>query len=411
MRISAAEDRGQVDLAAADLFDAGLYSDGDPHSIWAEMRENAPLHRQTLKDGRSFASVTRYEDACKVLGDSSAFTSERGSLLEQLGRDDAASGQMLVSTDAPRHTALRRPLQKAMTPRALAGSADRVRAAARRVLEPGLDGTPFDLAAAAFEFPMNFTGALMGLPEADWADLVSWTSMAAAPDDPEFKVGSRGATLAIAHHELFSYFAAQAKSRPTGDGDLLDVLSTMDADGAPLNQAEIVYNCYSLLLGANATTPHAFTGTVSALMADPASFAAVRKDPELVQSLVEEGLRWTSPASSFLRHALDDVELSGGLVNAGEAVAVWIGSANRDPGVFEDPYRFDVRRTPNRHISFGFGPHYCLGAHLARMALRALFTEFFALVSEIAPAGDVRHTRSNFVAGISKMPVRIRTRA
>ncbi|HKN57015.1 MAG TPA: cytochrome P450 [Amycolatopsis sp.] len=395
-----------VELSTVDLFDTGLYADGDPHPVWTTMRETAPLHRQTLKDGRSFASVTRYADACKVLGDSKAFTSERGSLLEQLGRGDAAAGQMLVSTDAPRHTALRRPLQKAMTPRALAASADRVRLAARRVLEPGLGGGSFDLAKSAFEFPMTFTGALMGLPEADWPDLVRWTSMAAAPEDPAFRIGSRGATLAIAHHELFSYFAVQAKERPLGDGSLLDLLSTMDADGAPLTEAEIVYNCYSLLLGANATTPHAFTGTVLALLAHPDQAEAARQNPSLVQPLVEEGLRWTSPANSFLRHAVDDIELSGGLVNAGEAVAVWVGSANRDPDVFEDPFRFDIERTPNRHIAFGFGPHYCLGAHLARMALRALFAEFLRLRS-IELAGDVRHTRSNFVAGISSMPVRI----
>ncbi|WP_370944087.1 cytochrome P450 [Amycolatopsis sp. cg5] len=394
-----------VDLSTVDLFDPTLYSDGDPHPIWTVMRETAPLHRQTLKDGRSFASVTRYADACKVLGDSKAFTSERGSLLEQLGHGDAAAGQMLVSTDAPRHTALRRPLQKAMTPRALAASADRVRAAARRVIET----TDGDLAKTAFEFPMTFTGALMGLPEADWTDLVQWTSMAAAPDDPAFRIGSRGATLAIAHHELFSYFATQAKERPLGDDSLLDILSTMDADGAPLIEAEIVYNCYSLLLGANATTPHAFTGTVLALLDHPEQLEAARRDPSLVDSLVEEGLRWTSPANSFLRHAVDDIELSGGVVNAGEPVAVWVGSANRDPEVFEYPFRFDIRRTPNRHITFGFGPHYCLGAHLARMALRALFTEFLETVEHIELDGPVGHTRSNFVAGISTMPVRIKS--
>jgi cytochrome P450 len=405
MRITAAEHQADVDLDSVDLFDPGLYADGDPHSIWAVMRESAPLHRQVLRDGRAFASVTRYRDASRVLGNAREFTSERGSLLCQLGQGDASAGQMLVSSDPPRHRELRRPLQRAMSPRALAAASDGIRAAVRRVLAPGRTGEPFDLAVAALDFPMMFTGALMGFPEPDWPDLVRWTTMAAAPEDPAVKIGSGAATLAIAHHELFSYFSTAAKERPNGSGDLLDLLSTMDTE------AETVYNCYSLLLGANATTPHAFTGTLLALMAHPDQLAMAQRDPELVPSLVEEGLRWTSPAGSFLRHALQDVELDGGRVKAGEAVAVWVGSANRDAAVFEDPYRFDIRRTPNAHLAFGYGPHYCLGAHLARMALQALFGELLANVAVIEPAGEIRHTRSNFVAGISSMPIRMVVRA
>ena len=401
MRITTAERSATVDLDAVNLFDADLYADGDPHSVWAALRERAPLHRQVLPDGRSFASVTRYRDACRVLGNTREFTSERGSLLNQLGHGDASAGQMLVSSDPPKHTDLRRPLQRALSPRALAAAADRVRAAAAKVLEPGLDGEPFDLATAAYHFPMMFTGALMGFPEPDWPDLVRWTTMAASPEDPATQIRNAGATLAIAHHELFHYFAGQVKTRPNGSGDLLDILAWGYTD------AEAVYNCYSLLLGANATTPHAFTGTVLALLNHPDQYALAREDTTLVASLVEEGLRWTSPASSFLRHATEDVTLSGGPVRAGEAVAVWVGSANRDADVFDDPFRFDVRRARNTHISFGVVPHYCLGAHLARMALRALCTEFLTRVESIELTGPIRHTRSNFVAGISSMPVRM----
>jgi cytochrome P450 len=125
-----------------------------------------------------------------------------------------------------------------------------------------------------------------------------------------------------------------------------------------------------------------------------------------VPALVEEGLRWTSPASSFLRHAVHDVELSGGRVERGDAVAVWIGSANRDEAVFVEPYRFDVRRADNRHIAFGFGPHYCLGATVARLTLRIFFEEVLELIEELQLAGPVRRLRSNFVAGFAELPVR-----
>jgi cytochrome P450 len=259
--------------------------------------------------------------------------------------------------------------------------------------------------------PMAVAGLLMGLPEQDWARLVQWTNMAAAPEDPEFRLASAGATLAVAHHQLFQYFAEQVERRRGTEGeDAIGLLMTMQAGQNPLSTQEIVVNCYSILLGATATTPHTVAGTVLALIENPEQFEAVRDDRSLLPGLVEEGLRWTSPANSFLRYAVEDVELSGGLVLAGSAVAVWVGSANRDDEVFADPYRFDVTRADNRHIAFGFGPHYCLGAAVARLTLRVFFEEVFDTVTEFRLAGEPRHLVSNFVAGLSSLPVSTRSR-
>ncbi|MFH0240852.1 cytochrome P450 [Streptomyces sp. HK10] len=402
-----------VDPAAFDLFDPESYATGDPHPAWAAMRAHAPLHRQELPDGREFVSVTRHADVCRVLGSHREFTSERGSLLQQLGQGEAAAGKMLVATDPPRHGELRRPLNRMLTGKGLDASRELVCEAARAVFRPPADGEVWDLAACAAELPMAVAGALMGLPPGDGPRLLKWTGMAAAPQDPAFRVHSAKATLAIAHHELFTYFSEQVRVRENGfraEGpDLVQYLMEIPAGDAPLSREEVILNCYSLLLGANATTPHTVSGTVVALMENPGQYRLVREDPSLVPGLVEEGLRWTSAAGSFLRHAVTDVELSGGTVRAGEAVAAWVGSANRDERVFTCPYRFDVTRSDNRHIAFGFGPHYCLGAAVARLTLNAFFAEVVERVEEFEPAGEPVHLASNFVAGITRLPVRVRS--
>ncbi|WP_338700447.1 cytochrome P450 [Streptomyces sp. Q6] len=412
MRIAGAPVAGQaVDPAAADLFDPEFHASGDPHALWAHLREHAPLHRQVLPDGRWFWSVTRYDDVCRVLGDHREFTSERGSVLTQLGHDDVSSGKMLVSTDPPRHSELRRPMNRKVTARALADWEDRIRRAVTEFLAPALDGGAWDVAERAYRLPMTVAGALMGVPEKDWDDLVRWTAMAAAPDDAEFRIGSPAATLAVAHHQTFEYFAAQVRERRkrSGEGpaeDLIGHLMTMSAGDAPLTDEEVIYNCYSILLGANATTPHTVSGTLLALSEHPDQLRKAAGDPDaVIPSLVEEGLRWTSPASSFLRYAVQDTELAGGRVAAGDAVAVWVGSANRDERVFADPYRFDVLRDDNRHIAFGYGPHYCLGAPLARITFRVLFDEFFRAFRSVETAGPARHLRSVFIAGLTHLPV------
>lgn len=411
MRIPSAPP-GPPDPAGIDLFDPHVHAEGDPHAVWTHLRAHAPLHRQTLPDGRAFWSVTRYHDACRVLSDHREFTSERGSLLHQLGRRDAAGGRMLVATDPPRHTELRRPLNRLFAPGARAGLEQRLRTAARWVLAPAAAPGEWDLAERAQALPTAVAGAVLDLPEEDWPELFRWTASAAAPDDPDLRVGgSSAATLAVAHHQLFAYFTDQvAQRRGTAGEDVIRLLMSMRVGDRPLTDEEIVVNCYSVVLGANATTPHTVSGTVQALMDHPEVFRAVARDPSLVPGLVEEGLRWTSPASSFLRHAVKDTELSGGVVPAGDAVAVWVGSANRDERVFTDPFRFDPSRTGNRHIAFGFGPHYCLGAAVARQTLRIFFEEVFERVAEFRPAGESRRLVSNFVAGLARLPVHTRPR-
>ncbi|MFJ8747339.1 cytochrome P450 [Embleya sp. NPDC127516] len=397
-----------VDLDRVDLFDLDLYTSGDPHPIWDVMRAKAPLHHQVLPDGREFWSVTRYDDVCRVLGDHREFTSERGTVVTHLGVDDVAAGKLLTSTDPPRHTQVRRAIGAKLTARAVAPWEDRIRQSVARFLEPALDGGTWDLAEQALRLPAIVTGPLLGIPERDWDELVQLTAMVTAPSDPHFKHGSEAATLAISHHELVTYVTDRVKRRrSTGgeDGSLLDHLMSVRAGGAPLTDEEIALDGYSILLGANVTTPHTVSGTVLALIERPEQFDKVRADPSLVPNLVEEGLRWTSAACNFMRYAVRDTRIGEGTIPAGGATVAWIGSANRDETRFTDPHTFDVTRNASRQVAFGFGPHYCIGGPLARMTLRIFFEELFRRFGSIELGGEPQHLRSYFIAGMTHLPI------
>lgn len=404
----------EIDLDRIDLFDLDLYSFGDPHPVWDAMRLRAPLHRQVLPDGREFWSVTRYDDVCRVLGDHREFTSERGTVVTHLGTDDVAAGRLMTSTDPPRHTQVRRAIGRHLTARAVAPWEERIRRAVVRFLAPALDGEPFDLAEQALRLPAIVTGPILGIPERDWDELVRLTAMVTAPSDPHFRLGGEAATLAISHHELVTYVTDWVKRRRGeggADGSLLDRLMTVHAGDAPLTDEEIALDGYSILLGANVTTPHTVSGTVLALVERPDQFAKARADPSLVPNLVEEGLRWTSAACNFMRYAVHDTPIGGGTIPARGAVVAWIGSANRDATRFPDPHTFDLTRNAKAQIAFGFGPHYCVGAPLARLTLRIFFEELLRHTGTIELDGEPEHLRSYFIAGMTHLPVVARKRA
>ncbi|MGA4844510.1 cytochrome P450 [Streptomyces sp. G45] len=399
----------EVDLDGLDLFDLDLYTSGDPHPVWDAMRDRAPLHHQVLPDGREFWSVTRYDDVCRVLGDHREFTSERGTTPTHVGVDDPAAGVLLTSTDPPRHTEVRRPIGTRLTARAVKSWEDSIRATIVRFLAPALDGEPFDLAERALLLPAMVTGPLLGIPEKDWAELVQLTAMVTAPADRHFRHGSEAATLAIAHHELVTYVKEWVTARRAAGGEdesLLHHLMSVRPGGAPLTDEEIALDGYSILLGANVTTPHTVSGTVQALIERPEQFAKAQADPSLIPNLVEEGLRWTSAACNFMRYAVDDVEIAGGTIPARAAVVAWIGSANRDAAQFTDPHQFDLTRdNAKRHVAFGFGPHFCIGAPLARMTLRVFFEELLQRFESIELVGEAEHLRSYFISGMTHLPI------
>ncbi|GHE97485.1 cytochrome P450 [Streptomyces fumanus] len=389
-----------------DLADPALYARGDPHAVWRALRRADPVHWQPGTGGPGFWSVVRYEDVQRVLSDHTRFTSERGTLLNLLGRGDPAGGRQLAVTDPPRHDRMRAPLHRALKPRSVQAHTGVIRDGIRALL-PGRDRPEFDLAAVCGLLPLTVLGPLLSLPEADRPHLVRLALMSAAEEDPAVQLPQGpAATLHRAHRELFAYFAdlvRERRRRPRGD--LVDVLLAMEVDGVRLTPGEVLSNCYSLLLGAGVTLAHVPTAAVAELSRD-GGYEAWAADPGLLAGGVEEALRWASPAGHFMRHARHDTVLAGVPVAAGDAVVAWLGAANRDPAVFAGPDVFDPARSGNRHLAFGAGPHYCVGAGIARVTLRLFFAELFARYASLRLAGEPVRARSTFLSGYLQMPVR-----
>jgi cytochrome P450 len=385
-------------------FDAGL--------ALGDLQPVGPVAWRLMAGDLGYWSVTRYADVDAVLRDTVTFTSERGTMLCLLGRDDPAAGHQMAATDPPRHRQLREPLQRALNVRPTEDRREQFREAVVGVLAPLADG-PYDLAAHMAMLPMAIVGGIMALPPADWPALVAATTAAAAPEDPSRgRRGTGDAVLKGAHRELFAYFQDMVTYRRGHPGDdLISLLLTMQMDGRPLSAGQIVSNCYSLLLGANVTIAHVLPSTLLELMGTTALDQwADTASPRLLATGVEEALRWASPAAHFLRHATRDTDVDGQAIAAGDPVVVWLGSANRDADVFRAPFTFDARRHPNKHMTFGIGPHYCVGHSVARIALRVLFAELFSRYHDFALAGDPVRMRSDIVTGWARMPITARVR-
>lgn len=392
-----------------DLADPDLYAHGDPDAVWAELRASDPVHRTVRADGSAFWSVTRHADALAVYRDPDLFTSERGMVL---GVDaDPAAGRMLVVTDPPRHGALRAVVAGAFTPRVLRRLEDGVRGLVGDLLGRAVaaGGAEFVDAVAA-RLPVAVVCDLLGLPAADHDWMYHLTSTAFGGGDPSLDADRVSPSeRADAYGEIFDYYAALAEARRSEPGDdLVSALVHGQVDGAPLEVEEVLLNCTNLVIGGNETTRHAASGGLLALVGNPEQWRALRADPDLLPRAVEEVLRWTTPGMHVLRTATADTDVAGVPIAAGERVVVWNAAANRDPAVFDSPERFLVDRSPNRHLTFGQGAHFCLGATLARMELRVLFAELLRRVEAVTVTGPVERVPSAVLRGLRRLPVAFR---
>ena len=257
MRMSTPTDPASIDLDALDLTDPGFYSDGEPHAAWHALRERAPVRQYTNKAGIDYWVVTKFTDVENVLKNHRHFTAQRGNMLHMLGTEDPAGGHQMAVTDPPRHTNMRTPLTRALLMRSVEHRIEPIRNLVLQMIEPWKGGEPFDFAEVMAGFPMAVSGDLMELPEADWPRLTHLTTCSIAADDLEFQLPEGPEeTLRQAHRDLFSYFQSIVIRRRRDPGtDLISLLLTIEADGQRLTPSQVVSNCYSLLLGANVTTP------------------------------------------------------------------------------------------------------------------------------------------------------------
>jgi cytochrome P450 len=399
-------------LRDIDLINPETYRDGPPHDMWRVLRDEAPIFWHEGQGFPGFWTITKYEDVIRISRDPQTFISGKGvniSTDPARADQDMSAGKMMLVTDPPRHVRLRRLVNKGFTPRQIAALEPHVREIVSDILDEAAPKGECDFVEdVAAKLPLAIICEMLGVPKGDWQQIFDWSNRAIGADDPEYQTDpTREETGQRARMETFGYFYKLVQERRREPrNDLVGILSEAEVDGERLSDEDILLFCFLLMVAGNETTRNATSGGMLALMQYPDQRQRLLDDRSLIASGVEEILRWVSPVMHFARICTRDTEIRGQIVKAGEKIVMWYPSANRDEEFFADPYTFDVSRTPNEHLAFGIGEHFCLGASLARLELQVMFEELLRRVPDMEPAGPISRLRSTLVAGIKHMPVR-----
>jgi len=388
--------------AAVDLGDPDLYTTLDRHTRWRELAlEDAMVWSEPGSSPGGFWSVFSHQACAAVLAPSAPFTSEYGMMIG-FDRDhpDNSGGQMMVVSEQEQHRKLRKLVGPLLSRAAARKLSERVRTEVRGVLDQVLDGEVCDVAAAIGpRIPAAVVCEILGVPVEDQDMLIDLTNHAFGGEDELFD----GMTPRQAHTEILVYFDELVGARRESPGE--DLVSTLLSDDS-LSIDDVVLNCDNVLIGGNETTRHAITGAVHAFATVPGLLAAVRDGGADVDTVVDEVLRWTSPAMHVLRVSTGEVTVNGRDLAPGTPVVAWLPAANRDPAVFDDPDTFRPDRKPNRHIAFGHGMHHCLGSALARIELAVVLREVAERVSRVDLVEEPSWLRAVVVQGYRELPVR-----
>ncbi|HEY4454718.1 MAG TPA: cytochrome P450 [Pseudonocardiaceae bacterium] len=394
-----------------DLADPELYAQDRAGAVWRRLRATQPVCRVERSDRGPFWAVLSHELITKVLADAATYSSTHGMRIDAEPTATAAgAGKMMVITDPPQHGKIRRIMSSAFTPRTVQRLRNTMRRIVVELLESAVGADSCDFVEVAARLPLSVICDLLGVPRQDWDFMLRRTMIA-------FGAGSRGESVdpagaAIAHTEIFQYYQELMRARRREPReDIISALVHGRIDGRPLTETEIVLNCNGLISGGNETTRHATLGGLLAFIDNPDQWALLRARPELLASAVQEVLRYTAPAMHLLRTTTKATELGGQRLAEGDRVTLWLASGNRDERVFTDPDRFDITRWPNRHLTFAYGPHHCIGAALATTELTVMFEELINRVEAPALAGPATRMRSNLIGGWDTLPVRLPPRA
>jgi cytochrome P450 len=420
-------DRDHVELRDVDLSDLDRFRDDRAWGQFDTLRREDPLHWNPEPAPNSgFWSVTRYADIWAVDKDSETFTSEKFVNLEEVDDDLMDLRRSMLETDGPRHLAMRQLVAREFSPRNLMKNYEGIlRELTRRTVDEALREPEFDFVARiSADFPIQVLARLLDVPLGDTGQLIAWGNEMVGNTDPDYTKHRLDSPESVKYKHLpfrspttqdvFDYGRALRDRRRGGDGkDLVSLLANkLPADGVPLSDRDFDNYFLLLVIAGNETTRHAISNAMLGLLQQPDQLRALRSDPALIGTGLEELLRWASPVYHFRRTATRDVEMHGKTIREGDKVVMWFASGNRDESRFADPYAIDVTRTNVDHLTFGKGsPHLCMGNGLARMEIRLMFEELLPRLHDIDLAGDVTRVRSNFVNGIKKFPVKVAVRA
>jgi len=386
--------RSDIRLTAGDFYAR------DAHAAFDWMRANAPVY---WDEAGSTWGVTRYDDVMAVSKDPATFCNGAG-----MRADAPVPMPFMISLDDPMHKRRRGLVNKGFTVRRVQEREARIREISRDLIAKGRAMGRFDFVMdLAAWLPLIVIGDMLGVVPDHYDDLLRWSDdlvrgTGAMTDD----VASR-ALVAFEEYTAYQTGVISDRRRSGRTDDLVGVLVHAEIDGEKLTDEEILWESLLILVGGDETTRHVITGGTYELLRDPSRMAALRRDPFRIPLAVEEMLRWVTPIQNMARTATRDSELRGQKIRAGDKLLLLYPSANRDDRMFKDPHRFDITRSPNDHIAFGFGAHYCLGASLARLELRVFFEELTAGLFDLALASNEPPPlrASNFIVGIEHLDV------
>jgi len=398
-------------VPTVDLSDVDLFVRGEHHTALRSLRATDPVYQCRGAEGREFWALTRYEDVLWAYRNHEVFGSSRGAIVGGSFRsdNDTSAGQMLVSSDLPRH----RLLKQRILPGLSSAVADRVAAQVSVLVDRALDrmvgaGGGDVSSELATELPAAALMVVMGIDYTEAHELIGLTRRMVGYRDDFFVDTSLGVTVRLAwlQAEVFEFFAGIVSRRRQDPGeDLISRLLFSKIDGRSLSQEEVFYNCMNVAVGGNETSSYTVCSGLLALMDHPEQFGRLVGSPELLPSAMDEILRWSSTNAYVQRVAKQDVERRGKHIHEGDLVTLWNVSANRDEDEFDRPGTFDVARSPNRHLAYGSGLHRCVGAPIAQAEMQTFFSKLLAAGIRLELAGDVRPLRSNFILGIAQLPV------
>lgn len=417
------DDDGRRPIATVDVYDPAIYRDGVPYDALAAMRARTPVAWHAERPvagwpaGRGFWAVTSYEGVAEVSKTPDVFSAQLGGtqIRDPAPEDLDFARQMMLNMDPPRHTRLRAILNKGFTPRAVARLEPDLQRFAGQIVDAVADDGGCDFAQdIGADYPLLTLATIMGVPLSDRRLLLEWTNRVIGYQDDEYAeplvdpetgepINPRS-RRALA--DMFAYAGQLARFKREHPGDdIITRLLFAEVDGEKITTAEFENFFFLFTVAGNDTTHSAIPGGMLALLDHPEQMARLRADPDLLGSAVEEMLRFCPPVVHFRRTAARDTHLGDATIGAGDKVVVFYPGANRDPDVFDNPDAFDVARHPNRHLTFGVGPHFCLGNGLARLQMRVMFAEILRRMRHVDLTGPVERLQSNFINGIKHMPV------